>query len=79
MGERMEGEEKWEGTCCDVMSGTDEREARRKEEERREDSVVEGCPPRRGKKGEKKKRKEEWGIRSKEWGCPFYVLLLLLY
>jgi hypothetical protein len=35
MGERMEGEEKWEGTCCDVMSGTNEREERRKEEKKR--------------------------------------------
>jgi hypothetical protein len=44
----------------------------------REDGVVEGCPPRRGKKGEKKKIKEEWGIRSKEWGCPFCFIIITL-
>jgi len=81
MEEKKKGEEIgcWNrGGAAMCVHGKRREKEDRREEERREDGVVEGCPPRRGKKGEKKKIKEEWGIRSKEWGCPFCFIIITL-
>jgi hypothetical protein len=55
MGERMEGEEKWEGTCCDVMSGN--RQEGRKKKTRRKNRRW--CRGRMSTEERKERRKEE--------------------